>query len=231
MIQMPTVRPVPWTANSGGVQAVSAVRPVQPAVTGRQDTTDPAAREQRDAAVGGTSNANNGQAVQVGQTAQADQVANRRVNGGDNAQPLDLARERELQREQARQIEEQADRDREAMERLREVLTNVWEASAAVVEQALGENDEASLTRDTSPDLGALSAMQRTRRPMTASPASAGQVAPQGAGTPVPTDPWAPEASANATDASAPGALTGYDERGQGNLDRPEAGSIISQRV
>jgi len=222
MIQMPSVRPVPWATTSGGVQAVSAVRPAQPVVAGRQDATDPATREQSDVAAGTAATAG---------SSQADQAATRRVTGSPNAQPLDLAQQRELQREQARQIEERADRDREAMERLREVLTNVWEASAAVVEQALGENGDGSLTRDTSPDLGALSAMQRPRRPVQAPDRPPGQAAPQGAAMPLPGEPSAAEGAPNGVDGSGAAALLGYDERGLGNPDRLGSGRIISQRV
>lgn len=222
MIQMPSVRPVAWAASSGGVQAVSPVRPAQPVVGGKQDATDPAAREQSNVAVGTTATAG---------SSQADQAATRRVTGSPNAQPLDLARERELQREQARQIEEQADRDREAMERLREVLTNVWEASAAVVEQALSEGSEGSLTSDTSPDLGAMAGMQRARRPLMVADKSLSQALAQGATSSRPSDPAAAEGTGSGADTSGAGAVLAYDERGQGNPDRLGAGRIINQRV
>lgn len=224
MIQMPSVRPVPWAATSGGVQAVSAVRPSQPVAGGRQDATDPAVR--------GRSDAPSGTAATAG-SSQVDQAATQRVTGSPNAQPMDLARERELQREQAQQLEEQAARDREAMDRLREVLTNVWEASAAVVEQALGENAEGSLGGDTSPDLGALASMQRARRPVVLTPAQA-QPAPQGTGLPQPGQAAADgtgAAGATGANGDASGAVLGYDENGLGNTERPGAGRIISQRV
>ena len=234
MIQMPSVRPVPWATTSGGVQAVSAARSVQPLGAGPHHTTDPAAREQSDSPVGTASTASPGQAVQtgpLGQAVQTDQAATRRVTGGTNAQPLDLARERELQREQARQIEEQADRDREAMDRLRQVLTNVWEASAAVVEQALRENADSSLASGGSLDQGGLSAMHRSRRPIVFTPQLPGQANPHDAGISMPNGPWTSEGILDATDTGAAVALIGYDERGQGNPERPGVGQIISQRV
>lgn len=222
MIQMPSVRPVPWAATSGGVQAVSPVRPTQPVVGAKQDAADPAAREQ--------SNVPAGTASTTG-ASQADQAATRRVTGGTNAQPMDLARERELQREQVRQAEEKAERDREAIERLREVLTSVWEASAAVVEQALSENAEGGTTSDTSPDLGALAGMQRARRVMVSADKSLGQTPAQGGSAPLPGDLPNLDGANNGAEASGTGAVLAYDERGQGNPDRLGAGRIISQRV
>jgi hypothetical protein len=224
MIQMPSVRPVPWAATSGGVQAVSPVRPAQSVVGGKQEATDPAAREQSNVPAGTSSTAG---------SSQADQAATRRVSGSPNAQPMDLARERELQREQARKIEEQADRDREAIERLREVLTNVWEASAAVVEQALNEGNEGSLTSDTSPDLGALAGMQRARRPLVSADKSLSQTLAQGGAANLPGDPPTADGTVNSADANGTGTapVLAYDERGLGNPDRPGAGQIISQRV
>lgn len=220
MIQMPSVRSVPWAATSGGVQAVSPARPTQPVAGVKQDAADPAAREQSNVPAGTSSTAG---------SSQADQAATRRVTGSPNAQPMDLARERELQREQARKLEEQADRDREAIERLREVLTNVWEASAAVVEQALNEGNEAS--NGTSSDLGELAGMQRGRRPLLAADKSLSQTLMQGGAVPVPGDPSTVGGLLNSAEANGTGAVLAYDERGQGNPDRPGAGQIINQRV
>lgn len=222
MIQMPSVRPVPWAATSGGVQAVSPIRPAQPVASGKQEATDPAVREQSNVSAGTSSTAG---------SSQADQAATRRVTGSPNAQPMDLARERELQREQARKIEEQADRDREAIERLREVLTNVWEASAAVVEQALSDGNEGGLTSDTSPDQGALAGMQRARRPLVSADKSLSQALTQGGASPLPGDPSAADGSVGGADANGTAPVLAYDERGLGNPERPGAGQIISQRV
>lgn len=220
MIQMPSVRSVPWAATSGGVQAVSPVRPTQPVVGAKQDAADPAAREQSNVPAGTSSTAG---------SSQADKAATRRVTGSPNAQPMDLARERELQREQARKLEEQADRDREAIERLREVLTNVWEASAAVVEQALNEGNEAG--NGTSSDLGELAGMQRGRRPLLAADKSLSQTLMQGGAVPLPGDPSTVDGLLNGAEATGTGAVLAYDERGLGNPDRPGAGQIINQRV
>ena len=222
MIQMPSVRPVPWAATSGGVQAVSPVRPAQQVAGGKPEATDPAAREQSNVSAGTSSTAG---------SSQADQAATRRVTGSPNAQPMDLARERELQREQARKLEEQADRDREAIERLREVLTNVWEASAAVVEQALGDGNEGNLTSDTSPDLGALAGLQRARRPLMSADKSLSQALAQNGSMPLSGDPSTAEGMVNGADGNGTVTVLAYDERGQGNPDRPGAGQIISQRV
>lgn len=222
MIQMPSVRPVPWAATSGGVQAVSPVRPAQQVAGRKPEATDPAVREQSNVSAGTASTAG---------SSQTDQAATRRVTGSPNSQPMDLARERELQREQARKLEEQADRDREAIERLREVLTNVWEASAAVVEQALGESNEGSLTSDTSPDLGALAGLQRARRPLMSADQSLSQALAQNGPAPPPGNPSMAEGMVNGTEANSTGTVLAYDERGQGSPDRPGAGQIISQRV
>ena len=102
----------------------------------------------------------------------------------------DAAEERGVRRDEDRRAEQEAaaaraERDREAIRRLRESWTNVWEAGAAVVEQALSRRADDA------------------------------------------------EAAAEATAPPPPAAddLTGYDERGQGIVPVPEAGTLVSRRV
>lgn len=131
------------------------------------------------------------------------------------------AAQRELAQQEAHAARE---RDQRAMEHLKEVLTNVWQASAAVVDRALGREgaDAAPGTRsDTAPDLSQVAATLVARRAPVLTASRPALPTPAGL-------PWVPEASQD--DSAAAGVLA-YDERGNSSLAPLEAGSLISHRV
>jgi hypothetical protein len=115
------------------------------------------------------------------------------------------------------------ERDQRAMEHLREVLTSVWQASAAVVDRALGR-DGAEATpgsrSDTAPDLSQVAATLVARR---APLLTASRLVP-----PAPSAlPWVPESASDDSTTE----VVAYDERGNSSLAPLEAGSLISHRV
>ena len=128
-------------------------------------------------------------------------------------------------RQQAQQEAQAArERDQRAMEHLKEVLSSVWQASAAVVDRALGREstDAAPGARsDTAPDLSQVAATLVARRAPVLTSSKPAPSVPTG-------QPWVPGAP---QDETAAGEVVAYDERGNSSLVPLEAGSLISHRV
>ncbi|HMN92446.1 MAG TPA: hypothetical protein PKC60_04370 [Hydrogenophaga sp.] len=130
-------------------------------------------------------------------------------------------------------VREQADQEAEKAfkEKLQSVLTTVWQASAAVVERALGRdsaNDAPGPRADMSPDLSVAASALVARRPLPPEPA---------AGPEVKALPW-PVMAQEAADASEvagkilpPEDVVAYDEKGNTSAAPLEIGSLVDQRV
>ncbi len=123
-----------------------------------------------------------------------------------------------------------------AMDRLQEVLSNMWAASAAVVEQALGVEPKGEALpgnqSDTAPDLSAVAASTLSRRLLPQQPGAAPdtEAAPQG--MPWPVLPQAAEDGAVAVAPEVPGGeLIAYDEHGNSSLAPLETGTLLSEKV
>jgi hypothetical protein len=132
--------------------------------------------------------------------------------------------ERAAQRQADLDAQAARDRAKQAMEHLREVLTNVWQASASVVDRALGrENTDAvpGPRSDTAPDLSQVAATLVARRAPVFIAARSAQPASSG----LPSLPHAPQDDSTAAEVMA------YDERGNSSLAPLETGSLISHRV
>lgn len=146
---------------------------------------------------------------------------------GASSQELNAASEQAAlvaQQQAQRDAHAARERDQRAMEHLREVLTSVWQASAAVVDRALGrENTEAppGPRSDTAPDLSQVAATLVARRAPLSTASRPAPTAPTG-------QPWVPDAP---QDETAAGEVVAYDERGNSSLMPLEAGSLISHRV
>lgn len=219
--------PVSWpTPPSTAVPAVTPVAPVQPAQgAGR----DPQA---------GLGNGQNRQSANQSKDRSDQQGAPILPRETDASTPGQDARAREsgtgeqraVQEAAARAAEQRAKDKEEIYQRLREVLSNVWQASAAVVDRAL-ERDAASETSGppgggTASGLTTVATLMTARRPMLsaplpvsppiaqATPVSDSRDALPGAGQNLPT-----------TDVVA------YDERGNGSAPLREAGRLVDQRV
>jgi len=132
MIQISTTPPASWPGATPPLTAptrpVTAVTPVAPvgAATSAQADQDPGRTRRR-----------GGPDAQTGAEASA---TNR-----DNADTATRLADAQVQAEQRRAEQEareaQEAADREAIERLRQVLVDTWDASAAVVERALNERE------------------------------------------------------------------------------------------
>lgn len=158
------------------------------------------------------------------------------------AEPRDLAARQQARQEAAEAAEQQQAKGKRTVEHLQQVLSNLWEASAAVVDRALGieasKSDAPGNQSDTAPDLSAVAASLIPRKP----------VLPQRAGTAVLEQ--APHlelqrAAENdgvvdvvdvvgdgvSADDSASGEIVSYDEHGHGSAAPLEVGSLVSERV
>ena len=138
MIQISTTAPANWpgantplTSPTRPVAAVVPVAPVGPVASARPD--EEALRPGRRVP---------GEAATDGATPSAADGSGRR-NGSVATTLAETQARLEQQKadQEAREAQEQA--DREAIERLRQALVDAWDASAAVVEQALADKDPA----------------------------------------------------------------------------------------
>lgn len=147
--------------------------------------------------------------------------------------PPDASAQRQARQEATRVAEQEKAKDRQTIEHLQTVLSNMWEASAAVVDRALGREPTAPGNQsDTAPDLSQVAAATIPRKPLVP------QRPAQPAQEPVPWPVMPEEAgAAEGVEALATaiegrgGGVVAYDERGNSSLAPLEAGSLISHRV
>lgn len=153
--------------------------------------------------------------------------------------PHDVAAQRQAQQEAAQVAEQQQAKDKKAVEHLQNVLSRMWEASAAVVDRALGIETSKSQEvpgsqSDTAPDLSAVTASMIPRK-LPAERAATPTLEPLpwplmpetadgGEAVDVVGDGVSPEAATVAE-------VVSYDEHGNGSPAPVEAGAIFSERV
>lgn len=144
-------------------------------------------------------------------------------------------------RQQATQVAEQREaKDKKALEHLQNALSRMWEASAAVVDRALGiEPSKGSELpgnqSDTAPDLSAVTASMIPRKPLVAERMPRPALEP----LPWPVMPQAGEGEGEAVNVVGDGVpietnmaeVVAYDEHGHGSQAPVEAGAIFSERV
>lgn len=160
----------------------------------------------------------------------------------DAAAPRDLAGRQQARQAAAEAAEQQQAKGKRTVEHLQQVLSNLWEASAAVVDRALGiepSSDEALGNQsDTSPDLSvaAAAAMPRKKALVLRTDTPALEVLAR-PGSPLQGSDGETTAvdlvgdGVVAESAATQGEIVSYDENGNGNTVAVEAGSIIDQRV
>ena len=134
-----------------------------------------------------------------------------------------------LRRQAERETHAAREREKQAMEHLKDVLTNVWQASAAVVDRALGREPSTPGTQsDTAPDLSQVSATLVSRR--RSAPAGAPELPAE-----MPALPWRPASTSGESSAilpdNEPVEVVAYDDRGNSSLAPLDLGSHFSQRV
>lgn len=209
MLSINTNPSTPWPVTTG--QTVQPIQPVT-APSAKQGSSN-GSRQQAD---DGKGTALPSASVKVSTTA-------REKSAEPQAAPL-LPRERPPEDQDRAQNEvddakaEEAERQRET-ERQRpqpqQLLSTIWKASAAVVDQALGEPQAAT------------SSVEETQ----AAAESSGVVVVATAGRMVTGQQDNAEAPTGATQAADAQEVVAYDERGNGETAPVELGAIISERV
>ncbi len=153
----------------------------------------------------------------------------------DKGAEAERAREASLrQEEQQKAAQELAEQeaDKALREKLQAVLTTIWQASAAVVERALGRepaNETPGARADAMSASGATGSSQSARRPLPPEPAERSQTEPL---------PWPvlQGGAGRVGDSPVPAALppeeiVAYDDRGNTSAAPLEVGSLINRRV
>ncbi len=227
MINISTTTPVSWpTPPSAAVAPVAATPVVQPVQSGgREAQTDVETRRE--------ARRPRAPADQEGGPATAQRP-------GDTEQKASAQGRQEAAAQRTEQAIKKAEADkashRKAMDRLQEALANMWAASAAVVDQALGLEPKAEALpgnqSDTAPDLSAVAASTMSRRllPGARTNGSAEPTAPEAMPWPV-----MPQAAEDAVEPVVPevpgGEVIAYDENGQSSLAPLEVGTLLSEKV
>ena len=227
MINISTTSPVSWpTPPSAAVAPVAATSAIQPVQSGGREAQNEleSRREARRP------------------RARADDEASpASPQRSPDAEPKTSAQARqEAAAQRAEQAVKKAEADkashRKAMDRLQEVLTNMWAASAAVVDHALGLELKAEALpgnqSDTAPDLSAVAASTMPRRllPGAKTTDAPGQTAPEN--MPWPVMPQSTDEAAAELAPEVPGGeVIAYDENGQSSLAPLEVGTLLSEKV
>ncbi len=237
MLNISSTTAVSWpTPVSTAVAPVSPATAVQPVQAGGHDgqTQTGFGREGRAATPQPLASARAGAGAQARTPANATEEAPRA------AAPQDIAAQRQAQQEAAQVAEQRQTKDKKAVEHLQNVLSRMWEASAAVVDRALGidpakASEVPGNQSDTAPDLSAVTASMIPRKlPAERQAASAQEPLPW------PVMPETAEGGEVVLDVVGDGVgpetasvaeVVAYDEHGNGSPAPVEAGAIFSERV
>lgn len=236
MLNVSSPSAVSWPAPASvAVAAVSPVAAVPSVQTGGQDGKTQMGFGRDDRAPQRTAVAGQRAAVDERSTP-ADGTGTSTATPGTPASH-DVAAQRQARQEAAQAAEQKQAKDKKAVEHLQNVLSRMWEASAAVVDRALGieppNGSEVPGTQsDTAPDLSAVAASTIPRKPLPAEPRARPALEP----LPWPVMPESGEVEVDvvgdgvAADGSV-AEVVAYDEHGNGSAAPVEAGAIISERV
>jgi hypothetical protein len=232
MINISTNSPVSWpTPPSAAVAPVAATPAIKPVQSGGRETqTDLESRRE----------ARRAQVKVDDEASPAPPLLPRPAASDPQSQAAAQVREAAAV-QRAEQAVKKAEADKavhkKAMERLQDVLSSMWAASAAVVDQALGIEPKGEALpgnqSDTAPDLSAVAASTMSRRMLLqpASTATAAQAAQEGMPWPVMPQEAEDVGTPDTPPAVPGGEVIAYDEQGNSSLAPLEAGSIISERV
>ena len=229
MINIATTTPVSWpTPPSAAVAPVTATPAVQPVQSGGRDAqTDMESRREARRA-----------RAQTNEDATPATPQPIRPGAADPQASAQVRREAAAQRTEQATKKAEADKasHRKAMDHLQEVLTNMWAASAAVVDRALGLEPKGEPPpgnqSDTAPDLSAVAASTMSRRLLPGAKTAEPHEQAAAGNMPWPVMPQATEEAAAELAPEVPGGeVIAYDEHGQSSLAPLEAGTLLSEKA
>lgn len=214
MINIAQPNPLAWPQAVSGatapVAAVAAIRPLQETARNGQ----PGANPERESSGARTERrADTREGARPARDAGADDLR-RSAATTERGEAGDVLARREAEQVARQRASEQAAEEARRAQR-QELLTNVWKASAAVVDRVLGRDDAAGVH--------AVSASA-------AAPAPGRQPGEQLA-LPWPVMPQDALSGHSRSEYPAPQDVLAYDERGNSNLATLEAGVLLSRRV
>ena len=207
----PAVWSPPASTATAPVAAVAAVRPLQESARNGQPGTD---REQSTPAARADRRADARELARQGREVAGDGargITDRTGTGRGETSDVRMRREAEQNTKQL--ATEQAAEEARSAQR-QELLTNVWKASAAVVDRVLGRDDTATVksAAESQAPSGSPQSMELLALPW--------PVMPQDANAPP-----------SRADLGVPEDVVAYDELGNSTLAPLEAGMLISHRV
>lgn len=211
MLSISSSQPAIWSSPSpvvAPVVAASAVSPVQPASRDTQTGSGMSGRESLPSASGERSGAAQAERGEAPAAVEAAPLLPRESPDAPDQQGAEALSEADVD-EQQRQAEEKA-----LKQQLQDVISNIWKASAAVVEVALG--------RDTPATENPGAAVAGAIGP---SAASAGPI-----GAPASQD-RADAANDAVAEQRATQAVVAYDAQGHSSLAPLEAGTLVNRHV
>ena len=206
----PAVWSPPASTATAPVAAVAAVRPPQESTRNSQSGTG---REQDSPSARAERRADAREPAGAGRDAPADGARGTAGRASAGGEASDLQARREAEQNTKQLATEQAAEETRRVQR-QELLTNVWKASAAVVDRALGRDDTS-----------AVDAAAPTQESAGSEPTQE-QLA-----LPWPVMPQDADAAPSRADLGASEEVVAYDEHGNGSVAPLEAGLLISRHV
>jgi hypothetical protein len=224
--------PTPVSTAVAPVTPVAAVQPVQAGGGSDGQTQTAFGREGRTPQQHGNAASRRGTDARAPAEAAAAPAVPRDPNALPKAPaPPDAATQRQARQEAVKLAEKEKARDRQAIEHLQTMLSNMWEASAAVVDRALGREPATPGNQsDTAPDLSQVAASTIPRKPLVPDRPQANKPAQEPLPWPTGSGGVDGEDMAPAMEVQG-GDVVAYDERGNSSPAPMEAGSLISHRV
>ena len=214
MINIAQTNPAVWSppasTATAPVAAVAAVRPPQESARSGQSSTG---REQDAPSVRAERRTGAREPDRQGRDAPADGARGTAGRTGAGGESSDMRARRETEQNAKQLATEQAAEEARRVQR-QELLTNVWKASAAVVDRALGR-DDASAVNAAAPSQESAGSEQTIDR----------------LALPWPVMPQDADASPSRADLGASEEVVAYDEHGNSSVAPLEAGLLISRHV
>lgn len=230
MLSITSSQPAVWSPAPGpAVTAVSPTAPVQPVQAASRDAQTGTGTPGRDmpgaaqaARPGAPQRPRETERGQKGSMPDAAPLLPRESPDAPNQpdSPEKVEAKAEAEREQQARLAE----DKAFKQKLQDVISNVWKASAAVVDVALSAK---SVGPDEAPAVGAVDAAAGT----VAGATPAGSAAVIGPVPGAPAQPAANDEVAELAELRASQEVVAYDAAGHSSLAPLEAGTLISRRV
>jgi hypothetical protein len=237
MLSITSSQPAVWSPAPGpAVTAVSPTVPVQPVQATSRDAQTGTGTPGRDAPPGTAPSARPGAPQRQRETDRSqkgtvpDAAPLLPRESPDAPDQPDSPEKAEAKAEAERELQARQAEDKAFKQKLQDVISNVWKASAAVVDVALSTK---TAVQDEVPALGAPDAATRTV-PAAAAAASGSAAVPATVVGPVPGAPVQQAANdevAELAELRAGQEVVAYDAAGHSSLAPLEAGTLISRRV